>query len=421
MVVSDNSSEDYDRRPLEALCAAQPAGTVEYVRPPEPLAMAAHWEWLWRTIDETIAPSHVAYLTDRLVFAAGALPQLVEVASARPGHVISYPWDSVRDDRDPVELVQRPWTGRLLELDSARLAALESRGEHGVWLPRLMDCVAPVAVVKAIERRFGDVFGDVAPDYRFAYRCLAVCDTLLYLDRSCVVEHGMRRSAGIGYLRGRMNADAADFAGRVTSDRFGATPEPAFETGANAIFQEYCAVRAELGGGRLPPVDRRAYLAANAVSVDRIADPDWRGRMRALLESHGFGRLAGARRVARLALEMAGYFARHPGALAASARRQLVDRPPGSALANVLPRLGLDPRVREGLTFGSSAEALAHADAHPRSRSPHAWHVHRLERAGAVLRTTLPPSPDGAHRRHPHPQPAGDRVRDAGSAGAPAR
>ena len=36
--------------------------------------------------------------------------------------------------------------------------------------------------------------------------------------------------------------------GELSVERFGATPVPELETSANAIFQEYCAVRAEVGG-----------------------------------------------------------------------------------------------------------------------------------------------------------------------------
>jgi hypothetical protein len=385
VVVSDNSTNPDEKDRLREFCKGQPTDVVRYVEPPESLAMPAHWEWLWHTIETTVSPSHVSYLTDRLVFTAGALEELVGVVADNPDSVVSYHWDHVKDLTTPVELVQTPWTGQLLELDCRRLIELSSRGLIGNYLPRLMTCIAPVGVLATIERGFGNVFESVSPDYRFAYRCLAVCDSILYLDRACLMEQGMDRSAGASFLRGNLNEDAADFVRELTVERFGATPEPRFEAGANAVFQEYCCVRAELGGDRFPSVDWRGYLTANAISVDRIAEPEWRARMQELLRSHGWRRRDSVRHAAGTTLRMAEYLVRHPGALMRTIKRQLLDRPPGSAAAFLLPRLGIDPRIRDELRFDSAAQAIAHAEAHPRARTPHAFHVHRLARAGAIV------------------------------------
>jgi hypothetical protein len=386
LVVSDNSTQAAERDRLAEFCASKPAGAVEYVRPPEPLSMAAHWEWFWKAIEETIAPTHLAYLTDRLVFREGALAELAEIVRLNPDSVVSYHWDRVHDRALPVELQQTQWSGKLLELDSRKLIELSSLGVFPECLPRLMNSFAPVSVISAIERRFGDVFGDVSPDYRFAYRCLAVRDSVLYLDRACVIEHGFSRSAGGNYVLGSMNDDATWFAQELDTARFGATPEPAFETGANAILQEYCSVRAELNGDGFPPVDERGYLVANAISADRLEDPRWRARTSELLRRRGWTRWSSIRHVLGLTREMAGFAARHPGVLPRSIRRQVRERPPGTVAAYVLPRIGLNPRIGPGFRFDSSEEAIAHANENPRPRMATTWPVHRLARAGAVVR-----------------------------------
>jgi hypothetical protein len=213
-----------------------------------------------------------------------------------------------------------------------------------------------------------------------------VCDSVLYLDRACVLEHGMARSAGINYLRGRVNQDAERFVRDLTRPRFTAVPEPGFETNANAIFDEYCGVRDELGGDRLPAPDRRGYLAANMVAATRIEEPEWRARQEQLLASHGWTRRDRARYAGGTAARMAAYFAAHPSALARTLKRQLWERPPRSASALLLARLGRAVPARDELRFGSAAEAIEYAGAHPRAPQRHAFHVHELERAGAVLR-----------------------------------
>jgi hypothetical protein len=328
-----------------------------------------------------------------MVFTAGALNELMRIVEREPERVLSYHFDRVEDAELPAALVQTQWTGQILELDAGRLIEMSRRGEWGDCVPRMLNCIAPLTCVAAIEERYGSVFALVSPDYSFAYRCLATCDTILYLDRACLIEYGMTRSAGISYMRGRFNRDAAHFQRELSVRRFGATPEPAFETVANALYQEYCSVRRETGGDRFPPLDRRSYLTANALSIARIEDPEWRTRMLNLLEHHGWRRRYGLRHTVNLTLMMAGYFIRHPAALARSVKRQLWDRPPGTPLSYLLPRIGLSPRIRDDLKFASSADAIDYATVHPRKRTSHAWHVHRLRQAGAVVRASNPPAP----------------------------
>jgi hypothetical protein len=390
LFVSDNSTDAGERDRLAGFCARHES-QLRYLRPPEPLEMAPHWEWLRHQIRGEEWATHVAYLTDRLVFTRGSLEELLRVVAQEPDHVVSYHHDRVEDRTTPVSLVQTQWTGRVLELDTRRLVELSSRGLWGDFLPRMLNCAVPVGRLDAVERRFGGVFAPVSPDYRFAYRCLATCDSILYLDRPCLIEQGMHRSAGINYAKGHFNRDAKSFLEELSVPRFGATPEPGFETVANAIFQEYCSVRAETGGDCFPPVDRRSYLAAIAVTVARIEDPQWRERMEALLREHGW---TGRDRVRTALAEigaMIGYFVRHPAALARSVMRQLRERPPGTPLALLLPKVGLDPRIRDDLRFATSSEAIDFANAHPRPPRPYAWHIHRLERARAILRR-LPPT-----------------------------
>lgn len=390
VVISDNSTEPEHSARLERFCAER-AGELDYVRPPEPLQMPQHWEWLWQLLKARAAHTHVGYLTDRLVFLAGAIDELMAILDSEPQRVLSYHHDRVEDAQAPVELVQTQWTGRLLELDSRRQIELSSRGRWGDYLPRMLNSVAPFEAMEAIERRFGSVFLSVAPDYCFTYRCLATHATTLYFDRACLIERGMARSAGLTFAKGKPNEHAARFASELTVDRFGATPEPTFETTANAIAQEYCTAREQAGAAVFPAMDWWSYLAVNAVSVDRIEDPEWRGRMRALLRRHGWTRRRSVQHVASLTIAIAGYFIRHPGALARSARRQLVERPPGTPLAALFARAGIRPRVRDDLVFDTTAEAIAHATAHPRPALPYAWHVHRLERAGAIVRSSAVP------------------------------
>lgn len=387
VAVSDNSADPDQQRELAAFCAGQAPGAVLYLQPPGPLSMAAHWEWLRRRITERLDPTHLAYLGDRMVFTAGSLARVAAIAARHPDKVVAYSHDHVDDLEPPVALVQLQWTGRVLELDSRTLLRMTSRATWGSYLPRMINSIAPVDVMARIEARYDDVFGMTSPDFCFAYRCLSVCDTILFEDRCATVYRGARASSGISYLRGLPNEHNDAFERHLPGGRHDSTPEPGFETTANAIFEEYCFVRARAGDpARFPAIDPRAYLAVNALSASRIRDPERRARVEELMRRRGWTRGARIRNRAAKVAPAFGYFVRHPGAIGRTLHRQLIERPPGTPASVLLPKIGIDPRVRDELRFASSQEAIAHAETHPRRRSPSSWPLHALSRAGAIVR-----------------------------------
>jgi hypothetical protein len=364
LVVSDNSTDPDASERVRRLCDEH-AG-VTYLRPPEALSMPEHWEWLARRIREVAEPTHLAYLSDRMVFRAGGLAALLAVAERHPGRVVSFPFDRVEDWAAPVALVQTEWSGRLVELDARRVIELASGGVlYAEHLPRMLNSVAPVETLDAIAARYGDVFASTtSPDYGFAFRALAVGDTLLYLDRPCVIQYAFHSSNGFTFLRGVRNDASSDFERRLARPVNVTTPEPRLRTFANAMFEEYCLASEQGGGDRFPPLDRRRYLAENAESARWMTEP-LRGQTEELLRQAGWTRAARARHALRERLERRRHRARHP--------REEDGAP--------------DRRPR----FADAAAAIAHADAHPRPPAPRAWHVETLERNGAVLRALPAP------------------------------
>ena len=263
VVVSDNSTDERSRDEVADFCSRYDDELVRYVRPPEPLAMPAHWNWALGTTLALSDASHVALLTDRMVLKADALRDLLAVVQEHPDKIVSYNHDELDDRRSPIGLRLFPWTGKVLEIDSAHLLYLSSRGVIRAPLPRMMNCIVPRGHFAELEQRFGAVFGSISPDFCFCYRSLATVDSILYFDKALLIQYALDRSQGASYARGEETQDRVDFAGQLgTTEMNYAAPVPAFQTIRNAIFHEYAFVKAESGSPLFPEIDPRAYMAA---------------------------------------------------------------------------------------------------------------------------------------------------------------
>ncbi len=347
ILVSDNSTEPAELEELARFCAGLDPATVTYVRPSQPLAMTAHWQWALARGLQLPGLTHVLYLTDRMVFKQGALTRLLDLTQHHPDRVISYNHDRIDDFERPVRLEQRDWTGSLFEVPSGHLLNLTARAIVPPCLPRMLNCVAPVKTLAQLERRFRSVFSSASPDYAFAYRLLATVDGILYWDAAPLIHYALDRSNGASLARGIASKDSLDFIANldnVTTNA--AAPVPAFRTATNPIFHEYGVVRAEVGG--LPSIDRFQYLGMMDFDCRQLRDPSLARAMSSLLQAQGWN--AGKRAV--WVLQRLLPYVRHDpaGALSGGLRR-----PPA---------------------FDDAAAAIDYADNHPRPPRPGAQHFY---------------------------------------------
>ena len=298
VVVSDNSTDLGHRDELERSCAALPRERVRYLRPEAPLAMTAHWEWaLDHAIAATPGATHVAYLTDRMLFRRGMLRAVLEAVARYPEQVVTYNHDRVDDTSRPVVLYRCASTGRLYEVRAEHLLELYSRVVLTSAVPRMLNSVVPTLVVEAVRQRFGTVFDSASPDFCFAFRCLEVVDQILFFDQAALIHRALDRSNGQSVARGVPSEDGLDYVrGLGESNRNSAAPIPEFETLTNAIVHEYCLARDEARTERFPEIDRSCYLAAIADDVKRMENPDLAARTLAQLKAHGWAPEAAASR-----------------------------------------------------------------------------------------------------------------------------
>lgn len=382
LLVSDNSSNRADARRLERFCQDLDQDMVRYVRPPESLQMAAHWEWAMHQALERTSANHFLYLTDRMIFKDAGLDELVQLVAASPEHVLSYHHDTVFDHRSPIRLLQEPWSGRLFEVMSAHMLYLSSRGVIHAALPRMLNCVVGRDLLGRLENRFGTIFDSISPDFCFAYRCLATVERIHYLDKALLVQHGLGSSHGFTYTRGVGSPVRADFTEQLRGTRMNfASPVPDFHTIRNAILHEYAFVRSEVGAtDSYPEIDPRGYLAAIVEDLSQIDDRRVRRQMLGVLADNGW---VGApkRRYERAMLMLRLMFAGWD-----------VIRSVGRLAHRVLPL---------GRRFETPGAALDYAQRRPRPRERALDHVSALFTPPGS--TTELPSPASAASPRPSP------------------
>jgi glycosyltransferase involved in cell wall biosynthesis len=291
VMVSDNSTSETEREALRAFCAERGDARLRYVRPPEPVAMAAHWQWAIEQALSFYPVSHFTYLTDRMMFRTGALAEALKLTALYPDKIISYNMDRIDDHARPIRVVQYPATQKLLEIETLDLSRLLSQAVFHAGLPRMLNCIVPRDVFGRMQARFGDVFSSIAPDFRFCCRVLESEETILYYDKSLLFHYAQDRSNGATVSRGEVSADNVDFAANLPVDnsrRNYATPIPELITAVNAVFNEYLVFKQETNSPRFFDVDLDKYLRANAEEIRQFGDEQLRREMLALLVAKGF-------------------------------------------------------------------------------------------------------------------------------------
>ena len=369
IVVAENSTDPAERAKVREFCAASSV-PIDFAPPDVPLSMADNWNYALERALAIDDVTHATIVTDRMLLKPGELPILVDAVAAHPDRVMIFMEDRAYDDRDPVGLVQARWTGRLVEVSAARLLELAA-GMQLHPAPRIMNCVVPREVFIQVRRRFGSITGPVSPDYVFAYRCLAVVDSVYYFDRSPVLYYAWNRSNGQSFGRGIQTRDSADFLKNLSNDWVpnACSPIPELSTIVNSIVHEYCKVQQQTNDPKFPPIDFDQYLLANDREIDTtMRNEELRQRMKSIIAARGpFSRRPSLFRFVQRALGLAGAPALQPMWRAVAKLTGFV--PPGDS----------------PVAMRSTREALRQVEKWPRRRHISALHLRVLLGRGRTV------------------------------------
>jgi hypothetical protein len=290
VLVSDNSTASESRSNLCDYCHERGDKRLRYLAPPESLPMADHWDWAMRQAMALYDATHFAFLTDRMLFKPGTLKPLIEIIASYPDKILTYMHDMVDDFAVPVVVRQYTWTGNLYEVPATRLLEMSAQSVlYDSCLPRMLNCIVPRNVLKAIQGRFGSIFAPIAPDWNFCYRALAVLDSILFHDQAALVHYAQLRSNGQSSHYGITNEAYGRFIRDLGSLPVNfAAPFPEIITVWNAIISEYCHAKEVTQSPKFPEVDLDNYRRVLAFGIDQIREPQRQKEMRMLLCARGW-------------------------------------------------------------------------------------------------------------------------------------
>lgn len=311
VLVSDNSSDPVALARLEAFCQsrqAEPGVRLHYVHPAEDLSMSRHWDWARDQLSALSGPSHCLYLTDRSVLKPHALVELSALAQAYPADVISYDADEIDDARTPVTLRQVPTTGTVVVVGSARLLYLAAQMVLVKALPRMLNCMLPIAVLDRVAGDYGSVFDSVAPDFCFCFRTLLEVDRVIYCDKPLFTMHGTARSNGATTANGVVTQDSADFLSRAAADGVlhAGTAIPPVSTNYAIVGREYLRAGNEQQTALMPALNRPAAVLTVTIETESFAPGVLRDSNIAALRAEGV-RFGPVHRLRRQAARAAHY------------------------------------------------------------------------------------------------------------------
>ena len=289
VLVSDNSTSPDAVQRLSTFCDTIGDDRFRYIRPPQSMLMSAHWDWALRRALDLWDYSHVAFLTDRMIFKPGALATLAEIATSLPDRIISYMHDRVADNQRPVRIDQHPWTGDLFAVSSERLLELSSQSIIHEMLPRMLNSLVPRRVLDELDKRHGKLFDSHAPDFNFCYRALGLEETIVFYDKALLVHYALDRSNGAAASSGAGGEDREDFVlGLKEEHGHFATPIPQILTARNCVAHEYCVARRETRSARFPALEMGPYLEAIAGELAEMTNPQLKQETKELLLANGW-------------------------------------------------------------------------------------------------------------------------------------
>lgn len=261
LVVSDNSTESDQINTLKNFCDSSNDSRLSYIRPPEPLPMTKHWNWIIKQVLENYDFSHITYLTDRMIFKPGALSDLCDISQKHPERITAYGYDSIDDNELPVAVRQTKVTERLLEISSSYNIERFLDLNLIPPLPTMLNSVIHKNLLVKMKESYGQIFEGISPDFNFCFKCLDMVSSTLFYDKNLLVAYGLARSNGNNFNVKNPPKDVTDFKKNISADDiFIETPLSSVTLISDILLNEYFAVKNKAKSDRFIEIEEKKYL-----------------------------------------------------------------------------------------------------------------------------------------------------------------
>lgn len=286
ILVSDNSTLPREIEKLRLFCNQCDDTRLNYIRPPEPMTMSEHWDWVIRQALNRHETEYFSVLTDRFIWKKNTLTEVIKISDAYPNRVISYAFDYVDDIHMPITLNQRKWTGKVLAINSENILSIYGNAcecEHQA--PRLLNCFIPRRVFQQIQSQFSNVCLSISPDYCFAFRCLTVVDEILHYDKPVFIQHALAQSNGGAMYFGPNQANR-DFLAHMPSEGLFLSPTPEIMCLTSSLSHEYCLAKKESQSPKFRELNMKCYFESVMHDLDAIQVPELREKYLGMLKKY---------------------------------------------------------------------------------------------------------------------------------------
>lgn len=287
VLVSDNSTEEPEVSALAEFCRSKRQPKLHYIRPPEPLGMAPHWEWAVNQALNKFTANHFTVVTDRFLVRKNGINELASIARKYPDKAIVYRMDSVYDQVTPCFVERSRWTGSIFQIKTADILAANAKGENYDLTPVFLNSIATRQIITDIQAKYGDFCVSIAPDFYSGFKTLGHVDDILLYDKPLTINWGRARSNGLSYARGVTTKDSKSFAeGQGGTLIYPATPIPEITVIINAIMHEYLAVKNKNKSTKFVEIDQEAYFVKMADHISWLENNELRERYTYLLDQY---------------------------------------------------------------------------------------------------------------------------------------
>lgn len=287
LVVSDNSELNENSAMLSEFCNKN---EIFYIRPPQVLSMAQHWDWAFEKVVNL--NERITILTDRMLYKSNIFSSIFELINDSDPEIITYPNDSVGFVGAGFCNIFFPsiqtTSGKIKIYESEYLIQNVSECILPMSLPRMLNSIVHINLLKKKKLQYGSYFESISPDFNMCFGLLSVSQRVYYIDRALLISAGLKSSNGATSLNVNSMAARSFQKLSLTNEGLFLTPIPHLMVGVNGILHEFEHIRKTADWFPEPDYYQWYGAIANSMKYANVKDFEGKVALEELFKSDGW-------------------------------------------------------------------------------------------------------------------------------------